>query len=268
MFIKRAVNSTDRWSGHVAFPGGRQEGNETSYETVVREVEEEVGINLMVEPWRLIGRLDDFSVPTYKNARCLTLSTFVFLCGTPHNPKHTQVRMDPTEVASVGWVPAAYFCGLSQGLKQHCVEGWGVLAAPILGTGMSLRYHSLTLPMKDLAFAQNPRRKRPEQGSREPNTPVSNGLIKEIKETHKLFQTEFVLWGLTLGRVAEFLHLVGFPDFKQRVDQDLGWEHRIARRLGYNTLLFLVGSYAKVARALCWVSPWQPRKPDHLGSKL
>lgn len=47
LFILRSVNPLDRWSGHVAFPGGRQQATDKSdYDTVVRETYEEIGLRL------------------------------------------------------------------------------------------------------------------------------------------------------------------------------------------------------------------------------
>src|SRR4051812_15493187 len=48
LLIRRAHNPSDRWSGQMAFPGGRQrkDSEETDLQTVVREAQEEVGLNL------------------------------------------------------------------------------------------------------------------------------------------------------------------------------------------------------------------------------
>ena len=48
LFIRRAVNPKDTWSGHVALPGGRQDAADRGCDeaTAVREVREEVGIDL------------------------------------------------------------------------------------------------------------------------------------------------------------------------------------------------------------------------------
>ena len=58
LFIQRATNDTDPWSGHMAFPGGRTEASdEHSHRTAERETLEEVGLDLSgVER---LGSLDD-----------------------------------------------------------------------------------------------------------------------------------------------------------------------------------------------------------------
>ncbi|QIW23441.1 NUDIX domain-containing protein [Sulfolobus sp. S-194] len=44
LLIKRKENKNDPWSGHIALPGGRREGNEECSFTAIRECLEEVGI--------------------------------------------------------------------------------------------------------------------------------------------------------------------------------------------------------------------------------
>src|SRR5689334_10230467 len=61
LLIRRAQKETDPWSGHMAFPGGRQDPSDRDLlHTAVRETEEEVGLELRPEE-HLIGRLDDLA---------------------------------------------------------------------------------------------------------------------------------------------------------------------------------------------------------------
>ncbi len=47
LFVKRATNKKDKYSGNIAFPGGRVEKSDrNSLETSIRETLEEIGINL------------------------------------------------------------------------------------------------------------------------------------------------------------------------------------------------------------------------------
>ena len=47
LYIKRGDNDQDRFSGHVAFPGGKQENDESLLNAAVRETQEEVGLDLL-----------------------------------------------------------------------------------------------------------------------------------------------------------------------------------------------------------------------------
>jgi|ECHnycMinimDraft_1075156.scaffolds.fasta_scaffold00027_6 mutator protein MutT len=46
LLIKRRENPNDKWSGQVAFPGGRRKEGELPIDTAIREVREEVGLTL------------------------------------------------------------------------------------------------------------------------------------------------------------------------------------------------------------------------------
>ena len=49
MYIRRSLSPTDRWSGDLAFPGGKANPGETDKETCERETMEEVGLDLRGE---------------------------------------------------------------------------------------------------------------------------------------------------------------------------------------------------------------------------
>jgi 8-oxo-dGTP pyrophosphatase MutT (NUDIX family) len=64
LLIKRAVLETDPWSGHVAFPGGRAEIQDSDFRTTaVREAREEVGIDLESDA-KFLGHMDAFQART------------------------------------------------------------------------------------------------------------------------------------------------------------------------------------------------------------
>jgi len=57
LFVKRAENSGDPWSGQTAFPGGKRDPEDRNLkETVVRETLEETRINLL-EGCRFLGAM-------------------------------------------------------------------------------------------------------------------------------------------------------------------------------------------------------------------
>jgi 8-oxo-dGTP pyrophosphatase MutT (NUDIX family) len=57
LFIERATDTRDPWSGHLAFPGGKAEPGEHARQAAERETLEEIGLNLEAE--RFLGRMSD-----------------------------------------------------------------------------------------------------------------------------------------------------------------------------------------------------------------
>jgi 8-oxo-dGTP pyrophosphatase MutT (NUDIX family) len=97
-FIHRAEYEGDPWSGHVAFPGGREEPEDESLAaTALREVFEETHIDLR-ECAELVGRLDDLHPRTIRLPR-VVVSPFVFFASNPPDPVLS------SEVANTFWVP-------------------------------------------------------------------------------------------------------------------------------------------------------------------
>jgi 8-oxo-dGTP pyrophosphatase MutT (NUDIX family) len=74
LFIRRAEDEGDRWSGHIAFPGGRiDQTDESPSHTAERETFEEVGIP--IGQLDLVARLDDLA----GTAESILVSGFVYL---------------------------------------------------------------------------------------------------------------------------------------------------------------------------------------------
>jgi len=57
LFIERASDVQDPWSGHLAFPGGKVEPGEQARQAAERETREEIG--LVLESERYLGRMSD-----------------------------------------------------------------------------------------------------------------------------------------------------------------------------------------------------------------
>lgn len=99
LFIRRADRVGDPWSGQMAFPGGRRDASDpTILDTAVREVKEEVGLDLGAHG-RLLGRLPD--VPAIARGRHtgLTIAPFVFMLEGPGDIRANE------EVAEALWTP-------------------------------------------------------------------------------------------------------------------------------------------------------------------
>ena len=73
-FIRRAARLGDPWSGHLGFPGGREQpGDHDLLTCAVRETWEELGVDLRAA--ELLGRLDDLRV---RPVRTLMVRPFVW----------------------------------------------------------------------------------------------------------------------------------------------------------------------------------------------
>ena len=109
LLIKRADKEGDPWSGHMAFPGGRQERvDKNGLATAKREMLEEVGFDIDRQglAGKPIGRLSDVKTTRRVIPKPMVISPYVFLVDEqpPLTPNH--------EVAETLWVPMAYFAEL------------------------------------------------------------------------------------------------------------------------------------------------------------
>lgn len=102
LFIRRAEHPSDPWSGHMAFPGGRQDpGDHDLLATARRETLEEVGLDLGGA--ELLGRGDDLEAIAKGKRAGLVVRPFVFWA-----PERLDVGpFDATEVAEALWAPIA-----------------------------------------------------------------------------------------------------------------------------------------------------------------
>jgi 8-oxo-dGTP pyrophosphatase MutT (NUDIX family) len=99
LFIRRAEDPDDRWSGHMAFPGGRQEPGDPDLEaTAVRETIEEIGLDLRAQG-ELLGGLDEIHAMARGRPVDLSIAPFVF--GL-HGKAHLTLS---DEVTSLHWLP-------------------------------------------------------------------------------------------------------------------------------------------------------------------
>lgn len=99
LFIRRAEHPNDPWSGHMAFPGGREDPRDPDLlATAVRETREEVALDLEHSA-RLLGRLDELPAVARGRRTGLTITPFVFELVAPVALTRNY------EVAEVIWAP-------------------------------------------------------------------------------------------------------------------------------------------------------------------
>lgn len=102
LYIKRASRAEDPWSGHVAFPGGKREGDESDMECAVRETLEEIGLDL--GRYTFVGRLDDY--PVYRGGEAIPDSAYcvgVWYQGSGVSAT-PPLTLQVDEVAEVRWM--------------------------------------------------------------------------------------------------------------------------------------------------------------------
>lgn len=100
-FILRATRTGDRWSGQMAFPGGKAEPHDpTALAVAIREAQEEVGLRL--DRAEALGALPAVTV---RPAGSLgLLSPFVFYAGV----ERPSLVPQEAEVAQAFWIPLAH----------------------------------------------------------------------------------------------------------------------------------------------------------------
>ena len=103
LFIERATREGDPWSGHIAFPGGKWQTNDTSIcATATRETEEEIGLDLTKQA-DFIGRSPDLVTRRHNVLKPMIITPYRFQLTDPDSvitPNH--------EVASTLWVPVDF----------------------------------------------------------------------------------------------------------------------------------------------------------------
>jgi 8-oxo-dGTP pyrophosphatase MutT (NUDIX family) len=82
LFIERARQEGDPWSGHMAFPGGRVDpGDRDARRAAERETREEVGLSLAGAAY--LGRLDDLEGRHAGRPAGLVVSAYVYRVAEP-----------------------------------------------------------------------------------------------------------------------------------------------------------------------------------------
>ncbi len=146
LFIKRAEDPGDPWSGQMAFPGGRRDLADASLlETATREALEETGI--VLDPEQLLGELDDLS-PVSPHLPPLVVRPFVFGLGA-----RPQI-MASDEVALHLWIPCHELAGLRVEEQVHVSDRYivtpGFRAGPHFIWGMTDRIIMSFLRLLDM----------------------------------------------------------------------------------------------------------------------
>ena len=219
LFIKRAIRHGDRFTGHVAFPGGKREaGDATDEATAARETAEEVGLDLRAPGVLLVGPLPERIVATeWGTTPLMVLCPFVYLATRYALPP---LRLQPREVGSAHWVTVRAL--LDPALHTHeradvadrlaRRRGWPVKVMLRLLLGKMLYAGIRLLPSESIFEAPTsavvPRR-REDQGPLSILAAAVAGLGRADSTIEASYpERRLCLWGLTHGIVADLLSLI------------------------------------------------------------
>lgn len=103
LLIQRSERAGDPWSGHMAFPGGREDAADGELmHTAARETAEEVGIDLRTSG-DLLGHLDDVQAVSRDRPISMVIRPYVYGLAQEVEP-----RPDRREVRDTVWLPLSF----------------------------------------------------------------------------------------------------------------------------------------------------------------
>ncbi|KAJ8069377.1 hypothetical protein OCU04_003031 [Sclerotinia nivalis] len=210
LFIKRAAREGDRWTSHVALPGGKRDPSDASDKDVaVRETSEEIGLDLRGERCIYVGNLPERVVSTsWGSVPIMVLCPFLFIWISPSFPP---LQLQPTEIASTHWVPLRVLLSPSVrtyeyvNVSDRFAKQGGVVMKTILKPVIGkMRFSAIRLRPSESLYCSTTKEYFSEES--QPRKSVFGRAYSWLKGGEKAQSDRpLLLWGLTLGMVADFL---------------------------------------------------------------
>lgn len=145
--LTKRASRLRKHAGQWALPGGHMDSGESPEETVLRELEEEVGLTLKGD--RVIGRLDDYSTRSG-----FTIKPVVVWGGTG-----IKLTANPEEVASIHRIPLAEFMREDAPILQQIPESeQPVLYMPIGNSWIAAPTAAMIYQFREVAMLGKDRR--------------------------------------------------------------------------------------------------------------
>jgi 8-oxo-dGTP pyrophosphatase MutT (NUDIX family) len=223
LFLRRAEQPGDPWSGQVSFPGGKQDHEDAGSDrrTAARETWEEIGVDLSSPRFVCLGQIDDRPAFSRGSRIDLSISTFVFEDTTPRQRQRQrqcsslssadaasfdlQLRLNLSEVSAARWVPSSELCadnvawdGVEFPFARRVFPFLKIVPRALLESlGLfTLRFPSLPLHRLEGATADT--------GS---PAVVDNG--EDESDNGEGEQVPYNLWGLTFRITEDLLQFAG-----------------------------------------------------------
>ncbi|OAG45147.1 hypothetical protein AYO21_00495 [Fonsecaea monophora] len=218
LFIKRAGRAGDRWSGHIALPGGKRDPEDADdFAAAVRETREEIGLDLETTECLPAGNLPERLVTTsWGKDVLMVLCPYIFLLTGKAVPP---VQPQPTEVASVHWVSLRALLSptlrtreavdMSSRMAKHVGP---IIHKLIRWTMGKMMFSAVRLLPTESVYASSIPGFIPTEGGDKLSTlsgwaQAPFGIPSSSSVHHSLltYQQPLILWGLTLGVLADLL---------------------------------------------------------------
>ena len=214
MFIKRAGRIGDRWSGHIALPGGKRDPEDANdLSAAIRETREEVGLDLQQDTCISVGKLAERVVTTAgSKVGLMVLCPYLFVLTKSSVPP---LQPQPTEVAAIHWVPLRALLSPTQRTRElvdissrFAKQGGPFVAKLLRAVIGKMMFSAIRLiPSESLYASSAPGFVPSNQYSMVSSALGRDGLgfTSRGLGTH---QPVLLLWGLTLGILADFLNML------------------------------------------------------------
>ncbi len=124
LMMRRSEREGDPWSGHMSFPGGKKDREDSStFFAALRETKEETGIS-KPQSLQFTGRLSDILTRPHSGKRPMVITPFVFAL-------HEEVEFDPNhEVAELLWIPLDYLANRAHREKMQWKQSGVAITLP------------------------------------------------------------------------------------------------------------------------------------------
>lgn len=214
LFIKRAGRAGDRWSGHIALPGGKRDPeDESDVAAAIRETREEVGLDLSVAECLEAGNLPERIVATtFGRIPLMVLCPYIFLYTSKTTP---HLRPSPDEVASVHWVPLRALLSPNLRTREHvdtasrmAKQGGPVLQFVLRMLVGKMMLSAVKLVPSESVYASSAAGFIPAKDE-STFSGLAEGAFGIPSSNQGLAHMQpLMLWGLTLGVLADFLDML------------------------------------------------------------